>query len=150
MVWNMEINKILDTAKNNSRNRIIELIQEYCEGSQQRFVDKTGLNKGTVSLYVNGRRTPSNLAAQKIGQTFHVAPAWVMGFDVPKKEIGLHLKIADSNLDLELDKKSDNIPSNIIVYSDTIHRLVETAEKCTPEQIELAIQVLKNFSDKNK
>lgn len=146
----MEINKILDTAKNNSRNRIIELIQEYCEGSQQRFVDKTGLNKGTVSLYVNGRRTPSNLAAQKIGETFNVAPAWVMGFDVPKKTIGLHLKIADSNLDLELDKKSVNIPQNIIVYSDTIHRLVETAEKCTPEQIELAIQVLKNFSDKTK
>ncbi len=146
----MEINKILDTAKNNSRNRIIELIQEYCEGSQQRFVDKTGLNKGTVSLYVNGHRTPSNLAAQKIGETFHVAPAWVMGFDVPKKAIGLHLKVADSPLEVELDKKSVDNPSNIIVYSETIHRLVETAEKCTPEQIELAIQVLKNFSDKSK
>ena len=73
-----------------------------------------------------------------------------MGFDVPKKEIGSHLKIADSTLDFESDKKSVDNSSNIIVYSDTIHRLVETAEKCTPEQIELAIQVLKNFSDKNK
>lgn len=143
-------NKKLDELKANSRNRIIELIQEYCEGSQQQFVDKTGLTKGAVSQYVNGHRTPSNLAAQKIGRTFHVAPAWVMGFDVPKEEISLHLKMADSTLDVELDKKPVDIPPNIIVYSDTMHRLVETAKKCTPEQIELAIQVLKNFSDKNK
>lgn len=147
---NFENKKKLEEVKTNSRNRIIELIQEYCEGSQQQFVDKTGLTKGAVSQYVNGHRTPSNLAAQKIGQTFHVAPAWVMGFDVPKKEIGLHLRIADSTLEMELAKKSVDIPSNIIVYSDTMHRLVETAKKCTPEQIELAIQVLKNFSDKSK
>jgi len=51
---------------------------------------------------------------------------------------------------VESAKKSVDTPSNIIVYSDTIHRLVETAEKCTPEQIELAIQVLKNFSEKSK
>lgn len=143
-------NKKLDELKANSKNRIIELIQEYCEGSQQQFVDKTGLTKGAVSQYVNGHRTPSNLAAQKIGRTFHVAPAWVMGFDVPKKEIDLHIRAMDSTIEMILENKPIVNSSRITTYSDTIHRLVETAKECTPEQIELAIQVLKNFSDKSK
>lgn len=70
-----------------SRQRIIQLIQEFCDGSQQRFVEKTGINKGSVSQYVRGNNTPSNLTAKKIADAFKVAPAWVMGFDVPRSMI---------------------------------------------------------------
>lgn len=80
-------NEILNEARENSRRRIIQLIQEFCSGNQQRFVERTGLNKGVVSQYVNGKRTPTNLAASTIGEAFHVAPAWVMGFDVPKEPV---------------------------------------------------------------
>ena len=66
-----------------SRERIIRLIQDYCDGSQQRFVEKTGINKGSVSQYVNGSNVPSSLRAMKIADIFNVSPAWVMGFDVP-------------------------------------------------------------------
>ncbi len=77
----------LNKTRENSRYRIIQLIQEFCSGNQQRFVERTGLNKGVVSQYVNGKRTPTNLAASTIGEAFNVAPAWVMGFDVPKEPI---------------------------------------------------------------
>lgn len=80
-------NELLNEARENSRRRIIQLIQEFCSGNQQRFVERTGLNKGVVSQYVNGKRTPTNLAASTIGEAFHVAPAWVMGFDVPKEPV---------------------------------------------------------------
>ena len=67
-----------------ARSRIGQLVQEECGGSQQRFAERTHLNKASVSQYVNGRNTPSNLTAKKIADAFNVNAAWVMGFDVPK------------------------------------------------------------------
>ena len=31
--------------------RIRQIIDDYCDGSQKKFVDRTGLNKGSVSQY---------------------------------------------------------------------------------------------------
>lgn len=77
----MDLNKI----KQSSIERLNQLVQEYCGGNQQRFVERTKLNKGAVSQYINGKRAVSNLAASKIGKAFGISPAWVMGFDVPIK-----------------------------------------------------------------
>lgn len=77
----MDNKNTLENAKKESRKRVVSLIQNYCDGSQQRFVEKTGLKKSAVSQYVNGKRTITNLAATKIAATFHVSPAWVMGFE---------------------------------------------------------------------
>jgi len=65
--------------------RINSIIAEYCDGNQQIFVDKTGINKGSVSQYVNGKNVPSTKTAKIIADVFHVNPAWVMGFDVSKE-----------------------------------------------------------------
>jgi len=65
-----------------SQERIRQLINERCGGSQQVFADRAGINKASVSQYVNGRNAPTNLTATKISIAFGVAPAWVMGFDV--------------------------------------------------------------------
>ncbi|MBR3634864.1 MAG: helix-turn-helix transcriptional regulator [Lachnospiraceae bacterium] len=62
--------------------RIRKLIEDYCEGSQQRFVEKTGLNKGSVSQYVNGKNVPSLDNANKIASAFNIDSAWIMGLDV--------------------------------------------------------------------
>lgn len=72
--------------------RINELIAEYCDGNQQLFVEKTGINKGSVSQYVNGKNVPSTTTAKKIGQLFDVNPAWIMGFDVPR-----HIDVPSNN-----------------------------------------------------
>lgn len=66
-----------------ARQNITRLITERCDGSQQRFADKSGIGKSSVSQYVNGSNVPGNLTAEKIGRAFDVNPAWVMGFDVP-------------------------------------------------------------------
>lgn len=81
----MEKKKDLTVYEKNSRDRIIYLIDTYCNGNQQRFVERTGINKGAVSQYVNGKNSPSNITADKIGNAFGVNPVWVMGFDVPMK-----------------------------------------------------------------
>lgn len=69
-----------------SRDRIRQLIDERCGGKQQVFADKVGIGKSSVSQYVNGSHSPTNVKAAQIAMAFGVQPMWVMGFDVPKFE----------------------------------------------------------------
>ena len=85
------------------RDRIKKLIDEYCEGSQQRFVDRTGLNKGSVSQYLSGKNTPSESNAKKISEAFNVDVSWVMGLDIiPPGIDGAKLNEADVIRAIEL------------------------------------------------
>lgn len=87
-----------------SQERIRQLINERCGGSQQVFADRVGINKASVSQYVNGRNAPTNITATKIGLAFDISPAWIMGFDVPVdkiSEISAKLeKLTQSQLDV--------------------------------------------------
>ncbi|MBQ8665348.1 MAG: helix-turn-helix transcriptional regulator [Lachnospiraceae bacterium] len=67
-----------------SRERIYEVIVEFCNGSQQELSNRTGVGKASISQYVNGKNIPSNITAKKICIPFGLNPAWIMGFDVPK------------------------------------------------------------------
>lgn len=96
----MDNKERLELAQKKCVERIKELIQLYCDGSQQVFAEKTGLNKGSVSQYVNGKKYPTNLAAQTIATTFKVSPAWVMGFDVPRSSEPIMVNI-------EVDKQNE-------------------------------------------
>lgn len=74
----------LNVYEEDSRARILELIDEYADGSRALFAEKTGISKGSISQYCNGKNTPSNVSAEKIADALGVNPVWVMGFDVPK------------------------------------------------------------------
>ena len=52
---------------------------------QEELSRRTGVGKASISQYVNGKNTPSNLTALQICTPFHINPAWLMGFDVPMK-----------------------------------------------------------------
>ena len=43
------------------------------------IAEKTGLTKGSVSQYVNGRNEPSKKTAGKIAEVFGVSAEWVLG-----------------------------------------------------------------------
>ena len=77
----MNKTKELSKYEKISVNRIKNLIQTRCDGSQKKFAERTGLNAGSVSQYVKGRNVPSSLNAQKIAQAFDIEPEWVMGFE---------------------------------------------------------------------
>lgn len=66
----------------NSSDRIKELMSIY-NMNQAEFVEKTGLTKSIVSLYVNGKREPMQNNIYIISHAFGVDPAWLMGCDVP-------------------------------------------------------------------
>ena len=78
----MQKTKELSPYERAIMKRIQWLIDEYCDGSQKKFVDKTGLNKGSVSQYVNGKNTPSWENAAKIADAFGIDSGWVMAVDV--------------------------------------------------------------------
>lgn len=49
----------------------------------QELADKSGVSKSSISQYVNGSHSPSNISSGKMGEILNVNPLWLMGFDVP-------------------------------------------------------------------
>lgn len=47
------------------------------------IVRKTGMQKGTISLYVSGKLNPKQGAIEKMSKTLGVNALWLMGYDVP-------------------------------------------------------------------
>ena len=68
-------------------NRINEALAESGLTAQE-LVNRTGLNKASISQYRNGTHRPSNKTSALIGEVLDVNPLWLMGFDVEKKERG--------------------------------------------------------------
>ena len=143
---NLEQEELLKSAKYNTKKRIIELIQLYCEGSQTIFAEKTGITRAAVSQYVNGKRQPNNLVAEKIGKAFNVSPAWVMGFNATKdREQGYE----EASRQLEAGIKSlENALNKYRRLSPKVEELNSYLLDCTDDQLDLLIEVAKNFHKK--
>jgi transcriptional regulator with XRE-family HTH domain len=60
---------------------------EYYGINQTEFCIRTGIQKSALSNYLNGTRQPRQDAVSKIADAFGISPSWVMGYDVPMKEI---------------------------------------------------------------
>ena len=76
--------KMVTSFGKRSCDRIKSIVDEFCNGSQQELADRAGIDKSSISQYVHGKNTPSNLTSNKIAKPFGLNPAWVMGFDAPK------------------------------------------------------------------
>lgn len=62
-------------------NRITQILNIRGLKAQD-LVEKTGINKSSISQYVNGNHCPSNDKAQLMADVLKVNPLWLMGFDV--------------------------------------------------------------------
>lgn len=107
--------------------RIKQLIDDYCDGSQQRFVERTGLNKGSVSQYVNGKNIPSASNANKIAEAFDVDPQWIMGYDIIPPGIDESYKLQEYTINqeaMELYEQYQNLtPENQIAFRTLLKSL---------------------------
>lgn len=86
--------------------------------------DKTGINKASISQYVNGNHCPSNEKAKILGDILRVNPLWLMGFDVsmelPKGDKEVHanlLKFYEVFKEYEMLKDSDKEIINQMIKS---------------------------------
>lgn len=53
--------------------------------SQAELVRRTGINKGALSSYINGRYEPKQKAIYKIAKALNINEAWLLGYDVDMK-----------------------------------------------------------------
>lgn len=49
------------------------------------FARFLGISKQSVSAYLSGNRCPKRLTISAIAQSLDLNPAWLMGYDVPKR-----------------------------------------------------------------
>ena len=47
------------------------------------LAEKTGINKTTISYYINGKTVPRSSKLYLIAQALNVSEAWLLGYDVP-------------------------------------------------------------------
>lgn len=52
-----------------------------CNLRQKDLADKTGIQKSTISNYINGKRVPDVVNAYKMSKYLNVAPEYLMGED---------------------------------------------------------------------
>ena len=94
----------------NSQKRLLEMM-EYFGIKQADIVKKTGIPKGTLSLYCSGQREPRQDKLSIIAEAYSIDPAWLMGHDVPIRQLtaeeaaGLDAEIAKKMIRLSDEKK---------------------------------------------
>lgn len=49
----------------------------------QELSNASGVSKASISQYLNGSHSPSNISSGKMAKILNVNPVWLMGFDVP-------------------------------------------------------------------
>lgn len=52
----------------------------------QELANASGVSKASISQYLNGSHSPSNISSGKMAKILNVNPVWLMGFDVPMQE----------------------------------------------------------------
>lgn len=67
-----------------TQERLSEMMKIY-NISAADIVRKTGINKSTLSNYINGKRVAVQNQLALISDAYGIDPAWLMGYDVPMK-----------------------------------------------------------------
>lgn len=110
--------------------------------SQSELAVKTSISKATLSQYINGKYRPTQERVEILSNALDVSPAWLMGYDVPKKEFDAlyNLIKEDKRLQGAIKKyfKLDNVgQAMILAYIDAQYdsrngeeTVEEMLEKC--------------------
>lgn len=68
--------------KSNSAERLKELMQ-IMGIKQADIIEKTGIPKSAMSMYISGQRVPRQNRISEIADVYNINEAWLMGYDVP-------------------------------------------------------------------
>lgn len=107
-----------ENMQSNFTERIQILMAKYSV-SQADIARRTGIDKGSLSLYVNGKYKPKTDKIYLIAHAFGVSPSWLMGLDVP----------------MTAEKKSDEL-------SETKLALIDAVKQMSDEQAEAFLKFL--------
>lgn len=65
---------------------------------QQDLADLTGINKASISQYINGSHCPSNKKAKLLGEVLHVNPLYLMDLSDNIEEESLYYNNSDTKM----------------------------------------------------
>lgn len=88
-----------------STSERLKKAMELRDMKQADLVRATGIDKGSISLYVSGKYSPKGDKLYKLAMALNVSSAWLSGFNVPMND-------DDSNSNL----KSPNIASDTVIF----------------------------------
>lgn len=68
--------------KNELTAKRLQLALSNANMKPQELAERSGVSKSSISQYVNGSHSPSNISSGKMSKVLNVNPLWLMGFDV--------------------------------------------------------------------
>ena len=83
----------------------------------QELADKSGVNKGSISLYMNGKGAPGNLNAGKMAEVLEVNPMWLMGFSADKYNINAPVDYLLNDIQIEVERMNDGAKEKLLEYA---------------------------------
>lgn len=102
----------------NSKERIKQLM-DMLELNQSDFCKRTGLQKSALSNYLNGDRVPRQDQIARIADTFNISASWLMGYDVPMREIASeNLSYTESQIICAYRSASEGIKDSVCKLLD--------------------------------
>ena len=96
------------------KDRLNEALQ-YRNYNASQLAEKSGLNKSTISRYLNGERIPRSDAIEKMASALNVNPAWLIGYNVPMIEAVDYLAEVSENKAL-IEKLTPANPKRLVEY----------------------------------
>lgn len=117
--------------------RRLRMALDYADMKPQELSDLSGVNKSSISQYVNGSHKPSNVSAGKIADVLNINPLWLMGFDCPMKEDPA--KHTDTHL--VLSTVEEDLVTHYRAADPTTQGIVRTILKVEDKEEEKAVSI---------
>lgn len=132
--------KISDTT-----HRLKELM-DILGLTQSELARRTGLDKSTISYYVNGKREPMQDNIMTISLAFNLDPAWLMGYEVPmyKRDITV-----DYTLVTERYNSTVAETLNEVKKDETLQKVVNLYQKLSPERKQAILNLIESMGETN-
>lgn len=120
-----------------TKDRLYELMAKRGI-TQSDIVNRTGIPKSSVSMYVAGTRTPKQDKIAIIANAYNINPVWLMGFDVPmEKEKNDAYNLGATMADIVTG--SDEDMSEVMEYYSKISKLTKEQKECVYDFIDVLI-----------
>lgn len=110
--------------------------------------ERSGLGKSSISQYLNGSHSPSNISSGRMGKVLKVNPLWLMGFDVSKypdtSEAGVQTFV---HPEAYYENEDARRIAQQVFDDPNLRVLFDAASNASPEDILTAADLLRKFKN---
>ena len=135
-----------------------QYIMELRNIKSSELAERSGINKSSISQYVNGHNVPKQDRAEKLGKILNVDPLWLRGYSV---EMNSNIKESNEFLALEFDQIAMHIDKEVnsfvewllddVINYEDVSEIEDLRKDKGDKMARLALYslILKKLSNKN-